>query len=231
MDFLDSTNNWPPSICPSMKGAAQRHFLKATRAKTQHAVNQSKVALPRSTTFLAAHSATYNPNMHILPWVMEDPSHLLYPHAQKAARVRAQEGLWWTIMAPMATSSKRIVRSWVRRRLATAFQEALLAKGYDVNGIFVGGTKNTIPADNLVGSLRLMANVKTVVASKSLIDSEIFKLVDHLCLGSHKVHVRSIAADYATPTSPKRIPPFQRSGPKMDHNDDHIPARKVAAHG
>lgn len=163
-----------------MGGFSQRISINITRDKVRQAVQTSIKQVPRTTTFVSTFSPKHNPNLHRLPWVIEDASHLLNQSVRDSIAHKSQTGLWWSIIAPISVCQKKTVRSWVQRRIRESFKEALKSRGYDDQGVPISTTREGLLKHNLHGSLRIMGLAAVVAAPKASVDADMSKLVEYL---------------------------------------------------
>lgn len=160
-------------------GIAQRNMVNQVRQYLQPTVQQSRRRLPHATTFQATYSPIYEAHLHHCPWILKDRSNLLYEHLHEKAGQRQEQGLCWSVIVPVAISKHKTVRSWAKRRVKTAFGEALALSGYHENGITLARAEGATEFD-LKGSVRFMIHSNALTASKELIDQEVLKLVNFL---------------------------------------------------
>jgi hypothetical protein len=66
--------------------------------------------------------------------VLSEPFHPLFHLRKRIAEARPKTGLWWHVATGPNTSKRRVVRSWVVRRLRNAFRETLRERGVDEDG-------------------------------------------------------------------------------------------------
>ncbi|CAD6502746.1 BgTH12-05336 [Blumeria graminis f. sp. triticale] len=76
---------------------------------------------------------------------------------------RRTEPLWWSAIATLPVSGKRVVRSWIARRIRIAFIESLNNRGYSADG-------SRIKADNeppLIGTVQIFAYQPALITMKT----------------------------------------------------------------
>jgi len=69
---------------------------------------------------------------------LENPEAALYPKYEKRWQAR-QEPLWWNASTWKDFANKKVVRSWVARRVRQAFVESLKKRGYTQDGSRING--------------------------------------------------------------------------------------------
>lgn len=81
--------------------------------------------------------------------LIDFPGAALYPKFERRWQTR-QEPLWWNVTTRKDFEHKRVVRSWVARRVRQAFVESLRKSGYAQDGSRITGS-----GDPLVGTTQL----------------------------------------------------------------------------
>jgi hypothetical protein len=66
--------------------------------------------------------------------ILSDYYHPFHARQKQKLASRDRSGLWWHVTVNSRSSSTRVVRSWLRRRLRNAFLESLKEKGVDEDG-------------------------------------------------------------------------------------------------
>ncbi|KAF2810085.1 uncharacterized protein BDZ99DRAFT_462699 [Mytilinidion resinicola] len=139
--------------------------------------------------------------------ILDDRSHPLYGTTVRRYKQRDTSGLWWSVTTP-THGKKRVVRSWVCRRIRQAFREALEARGLDKDGKGVAGTGGAGSNDkarrqkllNLYGTLRIGAHDQASTAKYEELRQECDVLVSALLSacsrGKETVDSRSVIPQY-----------------------------------
>ncbi|OCL02636.1 hypothetical protein AOQ84DRAFT_254763, partial [Glonium stellatum] len=131
--------------------------------------------------------------------ILSDPKHPLYIATLRRFKTADRSGLWWTAAGTLAVSKKKVVRSWVARRLRNAFVEALESRGFDrdgkrmVNSVKEDGkrggeahnpvmqaVRRVDEPKNLTGTLRIQSNPIILTAKFDAVKQEAGQLVDEL---------------------------------------------------
>ncbi|KAF2737516.1 hypothetical protein EJ04DRAFT_510174 [Polyplosphaeria fusca] len=121
---------------------------------------------------------------------LKDVQHPLNPVYQRKRDARDQTGLWWHVTVNSKSAKKKVVKSWLRRRLRNAFIESLKERGVDEDGKLVcdaKGYKHTGILGQMLeqgqelslkGSLNLQALNPLVTAKFADVKKQTGKVVD-----------------------------------------------------
>ncbi|ORY12294.1 hypothetical protein BCR34DRAFT_482839 [Clohesyomyces aquaticus] len=153
---------------------------------------QSILAKHRFRTFNCMYFDTYKTLAY--QNVANDTQHPLYGVQKRIQAGRDRSGLWWMITAGNNSTKTKVVRSWLRRRLKTAFIEELKKRGFDRDGKLLDVKKRNLSPGDLVedlvkigktpelkGSLKLHVLAPLITAKGEEVKTEAGKVVDALC--------------------------------------------------
>jgi len=128
--------------------------------------------------------------------LQDDTQHPLHTAQTRLFLERKKEGLWWSITVSVTLCKAKVVRTWVRRRLHTAFVEELRARGIQQDGRLVKYKPGTIRGHevdarildqlggaSLRGTVRLHADPLVITAKYADIRLEAGAFVDALLQG------------------------------------------------
>jgi hypothetical protein len=119
--------------------------------------------------------ARYHPRnvpFYIAQAIFDSNDHAKYLQTVKRYDEMKQGILWWTAYQMPASAAKKVVRSWVKRRVKNAFKEALEANGIDSNGVSKVSGKA-----RMAGTLELHANKATVTVDYETLKQQLDLLV------------------------------------------------------
>jgi len=119
--------------------------------------------------------------------VLNDRCHPLFKKTIRNYERRDYSGLWWSATTS-SHKQKRVIRSWVCRRVRQAFCEALESRGLDKYGKALvvapaagfSNAKRTKKLPDLYGTLRIGASEQTATAKYEELRKECDVLVDAL---------------------------------------------------
>lgn len=128
--------------------------------------------------------------------VQDDVQHPLNEIQRRLSRERKREGLWWHVTVGVTLSKAKVVRSWVRRRLQSAFIEELRERDIEQDGKLVVDNagkvgRHGLPAQvlkqlgdvSLTGSVRLHAHPTVILAKYADVRRETGLVADALLQG------------------------------------------------
>ncbi|KAF2798881.1 hypothetical protein K505DRAFT_321510 [Melanomma pulvis-pyrius CBS 109.77] len=128
--------------------------------------------------------------------VQDDVQHPLNEVQRRLSRERKREGLWWNVTVGVTLSKAKVVRSWVRRRLQSAFIEELRERDIEQDGKLIVDKagkvgRHGIPAQvlkqlgdvSLMGSVRLHARPTVILAKYADVRRETGLVADALLQG------------------------------------------------
>ncbi|KAF2499291.1 hypothetical protein BU16DRAFT_523794 [Lophium mytilinum] len=169
-------------------------------------------------TYTTKYSSIYAQNQ-----ILGDRSHPLYKKTIRRYEQRDTSGLWWSATTP-TFGKKKVVRSWVLRRIRQAFSEALEARGLDKDGKPEAGIGNEAHEQKLLslyGTLRIGADDRASTVKYEELRKECDELVSavmNLC-----------SRDKKTVDSSSTIPQYRPREDRPSSSSDAGPQSIVAA--
>lgn len=151
-----------------------------------------KLLSPNPSLFRYSYSPKYHPSTDAVTQRRE--KNPLFLRNQPIFQQREQIGLWYFSRAVAAVSTKRLPRSYARRKLLLAFQDSLYEHHLDSQGIaqrpddtshkepddMMCRHKDALTPISLSGTLQLYANKEILRAKHHEITAETGKLVEYL---------------------------------------------------
>ncbi|KAF2116584.1 hypothetical protein BDV96DRAFT_29519 [Lophiotrema nucula] len=144
-------------------------------------------------TFAANYTSAYS--AQILRAIVSDPSHPLCLARTRKEKQKERSGLWWHVTVNHNASSTKVVRTWITRRLRTAFNDELRLRGITYDGKLTRGKSGFTHRSalsrmmqegkslSLTGSIRLHCKPALVTAKYEEVRQETGKAVDILLRG------------------------------------------------
>ncbi|KAH7116935.1 hypothetical protein B0J11DRAFT_395646, partial [Dendryphion nanum] len=139
-------------------------------------------------TFTVSHSTGYT--SFAIHYVLMDYSHPLHQHHMRIESTRQKTGLWWHITSNSTSAKKSTLRTWMRRRLRSAFGGELENRGITETGTILSTSGIRTPAiralldkkENvtLSGSIRLQVQPAMLTARYDEVKQETSALLDIL---------------------------------------------------
>lgn len=207
------------------------------RPASTHAVRNALYFLPRRFQYFGYnYSDEYKAFIH--QFIQEDRDHPLWLLRRRAAAQRPKKGLWWHVTTDKTAGPKRVVRSWVRRRLMNAFSTALKDRGVDEHGkllpavgkeekyrrspVFLEMEKRGEEV-SLEGSMRLHAEKSMLTAKYVDFKKEVDAVVDALLMARE----RALALKMGMPPSTRTfVPPARPMNHIQRSARPNVPERK-----
>lgn len=111
----------------------------------------------------------------------QDPTHPF--HIPVRRRLKAFDGtkLTWSVRCPATFSHKRVVRSWIKRKVRAAFEDALRQRGLDRDGRPLPGAERATAGGgdgHLGGALAVIVNDVATTASRTDITEACASVID-----------------------------------------------------
>jgi len=183
-----------------MSKQSKRGALFRIASKSLRSTFHTPSPLPNTPTLRSFFTPHHNPDIIYLPWVRNDPDHLLAESVNAKIRARPRDTLWWCVITPVGVSARKTVRTWSERRVRIAWSDAMRWRGFDTDGRWLGKEAPKVdlgaaewlrniatPLENrqetnLVGSLRLSVTDQALTASIENVRRDALTILDGLIL-------------------------------------------------
>lgn len=182
--------------------AGKRNALMRITSQSLRSTFQTPSPLPNTRTIRTHFTPQHKPDLVYLPWVRNDPEHLLAAAVNARIRERPRDTLWWCVITPVGVSARKTVRNWLERRVRVAVVEALRWRGFDADGRWIGRVRSgvgeaaarwleetarplgagAVAGENLVGSLRLAVSDAGLTAPIASVRQDVVTILDRLIL-------------------------------------------------
>lgn len=193
------------------------------------------------TTFRINYNTGYS--TFVAQFILNDRQHPLQTFVERQFNARKREGLWWHATTGTELCKSSVIRSWCRRRLHNAFNEALATRGFDQFGRLVNADALQGPFKNLSralkdradfrldGSLRFHALVPLIPAKYALVQRETMETLDILLSCYQDELTKSTILPNNIPPARSGIPVGRastaRKGPRIQQPIRSTPKKKV----
>lgn len=167
----------------SLWAAGRRAVEKAVNARASDSLKQAPV-LPATPSFRCIYASKPTHSINYPPFVADDPTHILHERVKRRIAQRDRNTLWISVVPPLKVSQKATVRSWTKRRIASALFRALRARGYDSAGRALTDQEDVEEAASqpgLKGSLKVVIKSEAVKRPWPDIQADVEVLVESLC--------------------------------------------------
>lgn len=111
--------------------------------------------------------------------ILDNTSHVLYEPTRQKYESRSKDSLWWSIVVNHM-NEKRVLRSWINRRLRRAFVAALANRGLDDNGRAPDESLSRSDRVSLKGTLEIFALPQVIKADFAMIQHDTGIVVDEI---------------------------------------------------
>ena len=124
--------------------------------------------------------------------ILDNTAHVLYESTKQRYETRSKDSLWWSVVVNHM-NEKRVLRSWIKRRLKRAFVAALAARGLDENGRAPDEPLSRSDMVSLKGTLEILALTPVIRAGFAVIQHDTGLIVDEIIRqnGKHGLGSRS----------------------------------------
>jgi len=186
--------------------STKRGALFRIASKSLRSTFNTPSPLPNTRILRSFFSPLHNPDIVYLPWVRNDPNHLLADSVNSAIKARPRDTLWWCVITPVGISTRKTVRNWLERRVRVAWGDAMRWRGFDTEGRWLGAEAAKVDPGaaewlcnvakplrnqketNLVGTLRLSLTDQALTASIADVRRDVVMILDGLILRQANTH-------------------------------------------